>query len=309
MKNIKNIAWGTLVALVLGYCLFCLADCKDKPTVAPPVVVLDSPKPTVRVVPDSEYCKSIAPYFAQSRAVGVRGKYWANGQTLSVGFIGGAASRRKYVTDAFSEWGKTVNINFTYPEIGPYKIRVAFNSGDGSWSYIGTDCNNVAQNQPTMNIGWSGLDVCLHEIGHALGAAHEQASPNSDINWNKPVVYAALGGPPNNWPPETVDFNVFRKMTQAEADATTFDPTSIMQYSVPASWTYNYINGIPGGKVLSAQDIAFWSAKYPKSIPPPPPPVNVTITTAQRDNLRRIQNLSRLYSDSVTIYSKKIFGI
>ena len=30
---------------------------------------------------------------------------------------------------------------------------------------------------------------------------------------------------------------MFRKMTATEAEATVFDPVSIMQYSVPASWT------------------------------------------------------------------------
>lgn len=264
-----------MIALCAYVIFLCLSGCDDKPT------VIDPEKPTVRVVPDSEYCHTIySPPLVT--AVGVKGKYWTNGQTIRIGFIGGNASQRKYVTDGIIEIAKYVNLNFTYPAAGPYDIRYAFVSGNGSYSYVGTDCKSIPQATPTTNIGWSGLSVVLHETLHALGMAHEQASPNSDIIWNKEVVYAALGGPPNNWSRATVDWNVFRKMTQAEADATIFDPLSIGQYSVPGSWTQNYPNGIPGGQVLSAYDKLFWSKIYPKTIQPP---TGVTITTAQRDSL------------------------
>lgn len=287
MKYILKFKWAWL-ALAASICFGAMAcpGCGDKPTVKPPVGDTIT-KPIARIIPDSEFCKTIAG-ITQSTAVGTKGKYWPQNQTIQVGFIGGTASQRKYVTDAFALWQDLINLKITYPEVGPYKIRVAFNSGSGSWSYVGTDCTNIAQNQPTMNIGWSGLDVCIHEAAHALGASHEQSSPNSDIQWNKEVVYAALGGSPNFWSRATVDFNVFRKLTQAEADATIYDPLSIMQYSVPASWTYNYPSGIPGGKVLSALDKSFWAAQYPKAInpPPPPTPTNITITKAKADSIK-----------------------
>lgn len=297
MKHIKNIAWGALVALTLGYCLFCLADCGDKPVVvAPPVVVDTITKPIVRVVPDSEYCKSIAPYFAQSRAVGVRGKYWDNGTTLKIKLMGGTAQQRAYFTNAVLEWQKYINLNVSYVTTGSADIRVSFVSGSGSWSYCGTEAKSVPQNQATLNLGWLGSDVAAHEFAHAIGGAHEQSSPNSNIDWNKPVVYAALAAPPNGWSKETVDWNVFRKLTPTESEATVYDPLSILQYSVPGSWTFNYPNGIPGGKVLSAQDIAFWSEKYPKAAPPPPPPSgNVTITRAQADSIKTAtDNLNKM---------------
>jgi hypothetical protein len=243
-------------------------------------------KQQTRTVPDSEFCKTISIPEKTSRAVGVRGKFWTVGQTLKIGFIGGTAAQRKYATDGWTEWAKYVNLKFTYPAKGPYDIRIAFNSGDGAWSYIGLDCKTVSASQPTMNIGWSGLDVCLHEEGHALGMAHEQASPKSAICWNKPAVYAALGGPPNYWNKPTVDFNVFQTLTDAEAQATAWDANSIMQYSIPASWLCAPSTGIPGGKVLSDLDKSFMTTIYP-GLAPPPVAGLVSLPGWQRDSLVR----------------------
>mgnify|MGYP000597306604 CR=1 FL=1 len=241
------------------------------------------------VVPPDHFCRSILVEGRKDRAVGVRGKYWPNGATLKVKLLNGSAARRAYFTNAALEWEKIVNLKFSYVTTGAADIRVGFWDGEGSWSYIGTDAKQeTGQANPTINIGWSGSDVCLHELGHALGMAHEQASPKSDIQWNKPVVYAALGGPPNNWSAATVDWNVFRKMTATEADATTFDPASIMQYSVPAAWTFNYPSGIPGGKTLSALDKSFMAGVYPGAIVPPPPPTGiVSLPKWQRDSIQK----------------------
>lgn len=253
------------------------------------------PDAQARIIPDSEFCATIADRAPQRRAVGLKGKYWAPGQEIRIGFIGGSASRRKYVTDAFAQWSEVVNLKFTTPAQGPYEIMVAFASGAGSWSYVGTDCRGIAQSEPTMNIGWAGIDVALHEIGHALGMAHEQASPNQNLCWNKDVVYASLGAAPNYWDKATVDYNVFRKLSAAEAEATAWDPNSIMQYSIPATWLCPPAIGIPGGKALSDLDKQFMAAKYPKAAPPPVPPAakTVTLPAAQRDSIVKWLNAAK----------------
>lgn len=317
MKNLIRFKWAWLaLAASIAFGVLVCPGCGDKPTVKPGVVVETPKKPEARMIPDSEFCKTIAPLPKTSRAVGMRGRYWDIGQTLRVKLLAGTAQQRAFFTNVVLESQKYINLNVSYVTTGDADIRVSFVTGGGSWSYVGRDALSVPQNYATLNLGWLGSDVAMHEWLHAVAMSHEQSSPNSDIDWNKPVVYAALMGPPNNWTKEQVDFNVFRKLTAAEAEATVFDPTGIGQYSIPASWAFNYPNGIPGGKVLSALDISFWSAKYPKSTPPPPPPpTTYTVTKAQRDNIKRITlkaktatDAAKVATDSLKIITDQIFG-
>lgn len=268
----------TLLFLFLAILASCTQKQPDNPVVPPP-------KPTAVVVPDSQFCKSIAPIplSQQKRAVGVRGKYWPVGATVKVKFVGGTTAQRQFVKDGFAEWGKFANIKPVYTT-GASDIRVGFNSGDGSWSYTGTDAKSRPSGEITLNIGWSGLDVCLHEIGHAIGLAHEQSNPKKGICWNEAKVIQDLSGPPNNWDEATIRSNVFFKYAPSSVDATNFDAVSIMQYSIPDTWTCEGI-GIPGGVKISAQDASFIASIYPFTVTPPPTPTKIEITTAQRDSI------------------------
>ena len=67
------------------------------------------------------------------------------------------------------------------------------------------------------------LSSILHEVGHAIGCVHEHSSPASTIKWNKPVVYQALAGPPNNWDKAKVDFNVFERYAENQTQFSAFD--------------------------------------------------------------------------------------
>ena len=252
------------------------------------------PAATSDTIPAGHFCRSI--YGRETgRAVGAKGKFWTNGQTLKIGFTGGTAAQRKFVTDAFAEWAKYANLNFTYPSSGPYDCRVTFDPGSGSWSYVGTDSKSVPQNRATMNIGWSGIDVCLHEIGHFLGLLHEHQNPTGAPCWNQERVIKDLSGPPNSWTVAMIESNVLNPAPAANVIATALDPVSIMMYSIPGTWTCDG-KGFPGGKVLSAADRAFIAARYPK--PAPPPGETVVISKADAEAFLALLGQNAVASDS-----------
>lgn len=96
------------------------------------------------------------------------------------------------------------------------EIRIAFEQGAGSWSYIGTDCLNIPKSKPTMNLGWltpttshaETKRVVLHEFGHALGLAASNQSPTANIPWNKQATYDYYQKT-SGWTKQQVDTNLF----------------------------------------------------------------------------------------------------
>lgn len=170
---------------------------------------------------------------------------WKKGQEITVKFVDGSEELRARVRAVAEEWTAVADLVFTFVDSGSAEIRIAFVDGDGSWSYIGTVCQQIDQADHTMNFGWLTADspddelrrVVLHEFGHALGLIHEHQNPQHPISWNKARVIADLSGPPNNWDPETIENNMFAKYEPADVIATDTDPKSIMMYPIPRSWT------------------------------------------------------------------------
>ncbi len=229
------------------------------------------------VVNSNYYCSCFLPadlasadlqILRRSKAAVLKNSKWQPGSSITIGFLEGDAGLQKRVQAVAMEWTQVANLDFVFKQNAATDIRIAFAAGKGSWSYIGTVCRTIP-NGPTMNYGWLTPDssdvelrrVVLHEFGHAVGLIHEHQNPKGGIDWNRPAVIHDLSGPPNNWDEATIENNMFHYYPPGDLDATDVDPTSIMMYPIPSSWTLDgFSTGLNGE--LSATD----RAPHPKCL-------------------------------------------
>jgi Astacin (Peptidase family M12A) len=200
-----------------------------------------------------------------SRAVFEFKKMWINGSTLRVRFMGGTATQQALAKKQALWWVDHANLKFDFNNAADAEIRVTFDPNDGAWSYIGTDAKGIPLNQATLNLGFMDGGTAAHEFGHAIGLGHEHQNPQGGIQWNEAAVLKDLSGPPNNWSPDQIRFNVLNKYSADQIRGTQFDADSIMLYQFPASWTKNGM-ATHGNDILSAMDKAFIASEqaYPR---------------------------------------------
>lgn len=202
----------------------------------------------------------------------LKDKLWDNGSTLKIMFIDDNASEslKDRVIEKARIWEQYANIKFEVVTSGDSDIRITFDRvNGGSWSYIGTDANSRNQDQATMNFGWfydytrdSEIGrTTLHEFGHALGAIHEHNSPANDIQWDEEAVYEYYMNT-QGWSEAQVENNLFNKYNGSVTTNSTYDPKSIMHYTIPAGLT---LDGFSVGTnfVLSNTDKSFIGKVYP----------------------------------------------
>jgi len=204
----------------------------------------------------------------EEAVIGLRDK-WANGQTLKVYFWPNVTRRLADRTLAkMQEWSQFANISFAKTkDIGDSDLRVTFEKG-GSWSYLGNQAK-MLPGKPTMNFGWltETTDdqefnrVVLHETGHALGLKHEHQHPTNDIPWNKNacIKYYQRQG----WTPEMVEQQVLARTDAQGSQFTAYDPTSIMEYPIPAELVTDKQYAVGWNTRLSDTDKQFIGEQYP----------------------------------------------
>lgn len=204
------------------------------------------------------------------KAAVLNGARWQGGDIIRIGFLGGSAALRERVREVALEWTKHADLVFAFGAPDP-EIRISFVEGDGSWSYLGTMCRQIAPAEATMNYGWLNDDspedevrsVVLHEFGHAIGLIHEHQNPKGGIKWNRDAVIHDLSGPPNHWDDATIEHNIFKKYQTADVTATAVDAHSIMMYPIPRAWT---LDGFSAGmnNAISQQDRELIAQVYPR---------------------------------------------
>lgn len=213
---------------------------------------------------------------SQTKGVALLAAKWTPGQELRIGFLAGSKKLRQRVFKVAERWTRDgpggANLVFKHTDdVASADIRIAFDPAGGSWSMLGNEAQSVANGSATMNLGWATEDapdsefdsVVLHEFGHAIALLHEHNHPNLDLHWKKEVVYADLGGDPNYWSKDDVDYNVFEQYPLNRVEMTNKpNMVSIMIYTIPARWLDGQPAIMPSNH-LSPGDITFIRSLYP----------------------------------------------
>lgn len=191
---------------------------------------------------------------AGSRAIVFKDKRFKTGQIVTVGFIDGTTPQIAEFITAIEIVSRYTNIHFkVIPDWTKALLRIK-HIPNQSWQHIGLDNLNIPSNKPTGSIGWSGVHVCIHELMHALGFAHEHQNPEANIPWDIQVLTQVFTGPFHGW---TVDMIYMNWIDRLEIDSiigAEYDPLSILHYKINPLWTTNGFE-TPENLVLSAGDI------------------------------------------------------
>lgn len=221
------------------------------------------------VIPGQEYDRLF------DRAVFQKSVRWPIYYTIKVKFLNGDDWQIAWVKKVVEEQISPIIypylfILFVEPtEYADVKIKFVYDGTYGG-SLIGTQCRTTKQTEESMKLGGNMLDypldkkfeyrgklyivpddiqgehpdpngngsVIKHEFGHVFGKWHEHQNPiDNPIKWNVNKTLQKYMYDPPPWTKQEVYKNVIEKLPLNDADATPFDPSSIMMYKVSSNLT------------------------------------------------------------------------
>jgi hypothetical protein len=198
---------------------------------------------------------------------------WPPNSTIRVKFLDGDEWQHAWTQKIVNEEilpkiPESIRIEFVKRnEYADVKITFKFD-GYGA-SLIGTRCKSVGQNSASMKLGVLDFpksrmfeynskvytvpkdvpepinnsgSIFKHEFGHVFGKYHEHQNPiNNPIQWDVNKVLKYYMTPPDPWNKQDILNNVVDRLPLNKADATPFDPLSIMMYTVDPDLTLNNV--------------------------------------------------------------------
>jgi hypothetical protein len=154
-----------------------------------------------------------------------------------------------------------IGLSFEFVSMGG-DIRIGFNTEEGSYSLVGTDCIRTGAPRKTMNFGWFDVSTIIHEFCHSLGMIHEHQNPRGEpIKWDVNAVHKWARNT-QGWDNQTTDTNIINRYDIDQVNGSNFDPKSIMLYFFPPILTLDK-KGTNMNCWLSPIDVEWLSKMYP----------------------------------------------
>lgn len=228
---------------------------------------------------------------AETRAVAPnKNDYWTPGSTITVKFLNGTSLAKQRVEEYAKIWEKYANIKFNFIASGDADVKIQFGKdGDNtSWSTIGKECQDVVQDEASMQIinfsddqidnspanGDTREDlraIVLREFGHVLGLGFEHQNPDykdshngvaftddENMDYEEAKAYLRRQG----WSEFEID-EMLEPYTGRGVEESRFDENSIMMIYFPPYLTVNKEGAGKWNIYLSQGDIAFIGRAYP----------------------------------------------